>query len=945
MNMNKLIIKKTGYDFQKENIDYLSSLSGRERLKVFYILSNYSLLENTRMDLLEKTKGIHTENILTFDDLVNKYSKTNKAFINRNEGSWIIKKIVEILDNFDFSTSLGTSKEILSYILLLKSNEIDSKTFLDNIEDFSELKIVGEIYKQYEEFLFKNNLEDEIGRYNLASKKIYSSLDFEGIEIIINGFIEFRPHELKLIKILTEKGAKIIVQYPFGIRRENEKINKVKSDLEPLGFKIVEDNLTDGDLAYDLLSSSKEKKDVTITEISASNKYYEIREIFITIKKNLAKMQLDKISIVADEEYEELIKRVAFETNIPISIMNEEKGKELPLVGSIINFLEFVLKDEKKKLISYLHDDNLNVDFHGNKNDFIGSLREMRYKGLFHEYDVDEELKNFLVSIRNTIEKIKNNPATELVDFIDEKKLKQNILESYGIHKNINILRNSLNSLELIMDSIKEVTNFSTVLKLKAEEFLEILIDTLTDSKYYSKDERIGVQVLRPINSIGTRSKLRFICGLNSDFPGTNSQGYFFSRKFKSLYENLGIDIEDTQEIYDNNILIFSQTLAGSDDVVLSYTYSDSTLEDDKSIFLKDIQKRIRNGFYAVKCKSMTKSNADLYDSIRDRALSDINNKLDDEIHLDYFSKEEINRLQNILSNFHKRNKGENKFWGLVDEEFIFNEYYATKLDTFNTCPFKFYLKYILDYESFVLDYVDEYHKDRGNLYHNILNILYKEMDVFNTETEVLSKKISELVEIHTSEGDADLEIEIQKKIYKKILLDFVTADKTEHEKIKSDFKPKYFEREFSKNFVDFNVRGKIDRIDEDSEGNLIVIDYKSKSTPTGNQVRNLYDLQLPIYSYILDTDRVKAAYYASIQEASLTKGFYQKDFAPDRTKNKFTEEELQNFYEEVKVLIFNIHSDIRNGKFLVRPKTKDSCKNCEYKDICRIEELTSNGI
>ena len=68
--MNKLIIKKTGYDFQKENIDCLSSLSGRERLKVFYILSNYSLLENTRMDLLEKTKGIHTENILTFDDLV-----------------------------------------------------------------------------------------------------------------------------------------------------------------------------------------------------------------------------------------------------------------------------------------------------------------------------------------------------------------------------------------------------------------------------------------------------------------------------------------------------------------------------------------------------------------------------------------------------------------------------------------------------------------------------------------------------------------------------------------------------------------------------------------------------------------------------------------------------------------------------------------------------------
>lgn len=947
MNMNKLIIKKIGYDFQKENIDYLSSLSGRERLKVLYVLPNYSLLENTRLDLLNKIEGIHTQNILTFDDLANKYSKTSKSLISRNEGSWIVKKIVEKFEDIKFSTSLGTSKEILSYILFMKSNGIDSKRFLKESEGYIELKKIGEIYNQYEDFLEKNNLEDEIGRYASATENIINSKHLDKTEIIISGFIEFRTHELKMIGALSQKNVKIIVQYPFKIKRENLKVKKMESDLLSLGFEVIIDNQINEDLAYDIFSNSKAIKDVPVIEIAASNMYYEMREIFINIKKNLHRVELDEVSIVVSEEYEELIKRLSIETNIPISIMNEEKGKELPLVGSFINFLEFILKEEKKKLISYLHDDNLNTDFQQNKDELIRSLLEIQYKGIFHKYDEEEELRDFFRSIRELVERIKNNPSIELINYLNEKNFKENIIESYGIHKDINILKNSLNSLDLIMDSLEEVKTFSRILPLKGEDFLEILIEILKNSKYYSKDDTIGVQVLRPINSIGTRSKLRFICGLGSDYPNINQRSYFFSIKFRKFYENLRINIEEIQEIFDNAILLFSQSIAGSKELVFSYTYTDSTLSDDKSYFLKDIKKRVKEESYKdIRIKSMVKPNVDLFDNTRDRALSNIyKNKSIGEIELNYFSNKEIERLQNNLSDNYKRLKGDDKFWGAIDDKFIFNEYYATKLDTFNTCPFKFYLKEILDYKPLSLEYIDEYSIDKGNLYHEILNVLYKNIDVFNIELEIIKEEINKLVDIYLIEKEDDVEIEIQKNIYKDILLGFVKADILEHKKIKSKFNPKYFEKEFGKNFGNFNVRGKIDRIDEDNNGNLIVIDYKSKSTPSGEKVRNLENIQLPIYSYILDKERVKAAYYASIQGASLTKGFYHREFAPPNTKKTFTEEEIQNFYEKVKELILEINNSINNGEFFVRPKTKDSCKFCDYKDICRIEEVPANGV
>lgn len=951
MITNKFIIDNIGYDFHKENIDYLVKLDGRRRSKIFYILPNYSLLEKARLDLLDRLGGIQAGNIMTFDDLANRYSKKYKAFIDRNVGSWIIKKIVENLNEVGFSTSLATSKEILSFILMLKSNGVDCKSFIEVCKNYKDMEIFSLIYTKYEEILLENNIEDEIGKYYSAKGNILNGESLEGFEIIINGFIEFRPHELELMRALKEKSAYITIQYPFKLERSNKKLDKTIMEVSELGFKIEVNNNPKseyGELAYDFLSNSKEIYNFKTLEIAASNTYYEMREVFISIKKDLEAISLSDISIIADQEYESLIKRISKEMSMPISIMNEEDAKNLPLIASVINFLDFIFSDEKGKLISILHDSNFDMGFHDNKSHLIRELRVLNYRGLFYNYEnLDSGLEEFINEIRKLSNDIVSNPKEELLNFIDEDKLRVKLIDSYNQHGDINTLRESLMALDLLLNSIKEVSKISDLLKLEGNEYLEILLNKLMESKYYIKNDTIGVQVLRPINSIGISCKKRYICGLSSNVPAFPNRGYFYGKKFDKFYEELGIRKESMEEIYDNEILTFAQNLAGSEEVVFSYSYSNSSLENDKSFFLKDILKRINPDYFkSFKARSLIKTEVGKFDGIRDRVLSDIVNRRNcEEISLNYLLKSDIDYLNRKYENYLERFDGKDEYWGKVEGSFSNIRYFVNRFVAFNSCPFKYYLKFVLDYKSLELDYVDEFDIDRGNLYHEVLKDLYKDYDVFTISDDELERLIYDLVynqieRIDKYQGNKEGQIEI----FKTYLLDFVMADIEEHNKIKSEFKPRHFEKEYTKDMGSFRISGKIDRVDVDKDGNLIVLDYKTNYAPNGAEVKRLDDIQLALYSYILNSERVVAGYYAIIQKAQMIKGFFHEEFAPTK-RDVYSHEEMVNYNNRIEDLIFEMDEKIKSGDFLVKPRRDKECDYCEYIDICRKEEAGFNEI
>lgn len=945
--MNKLIIKNVGYDFQKENINYLSNLNAFERLNVLYILPNYSLLESARIDLVDELGAIQSENIMTFDDLAAKFSVSEKTFINRNEGSWIIKKILEKLEANNISTSIGTSMEIFSYILLLKSNNISPETFEKKSTEFLGLEIISKIYTEYSKFLTSNNLEDDIGKYFSAIDQILGRDDFQKYKIIINGFIEFRPHELELIRSLTKNGNEIVVQYPFNLKRENSKIKKIIHEFKEMGFDVVnenyEENLESSKLAFDLLSSNEKKYNQNVLEIVASRKYYEVREIFSIIKEKLETTKIENISIIADESYEDIIKRLSRETDIPISIMNEEKGRDLPLIQSILNFLELVKEEEKGKLISYLLNENLSKEFSSNREFLLENIRILDYKGIYHQYrNIETPLEEFFKEIGTIIEKVRNNPFDALMEYVESIGIEKDILTSYDKHKDTNLLKNSLKALDLFKESLVEVSEFSNLLKLTGTESLEILIDILNDSTYYSRDEVNGVQVLRPINSIGNKSEIRFICGLDIDYPRVLNKSYLLSDRFKGLFDVLNIYNEDIYESFDKDVIVFAQNIGGAKELICSHTYSNPELKKDKSIFLKDLIKRINpEKLLQILSVSMVKNTESQLDTKRDKAIRDIvNGKENNLIELNYLKENDVRQLDNAYSDYKKRKLGDLSFWGDINTNIKQSNYSPKMLEFYRSCPFKFFMKYILNIEPLDIEYVDEFNLEKGNYFHKILKNLYETEDVFSLNDEILFEKINKYVNEVLEEEYLPLEEKaIQINVYNDFLLNFVKSDILLHERIVGDFKPIYFEKNIYKEFNKFILNGFVDRVDMDENGNLIVIDYKTSGHPTTTSVLALEKIQLPIYSLILGKEKIVGAFYGSIQNQKFQNAILLNKIAPKSSRNTFTEEKLEQYFEDAYDLINCIHENIKIGKFQVEPLIEEECKYCDYEDICRKEE------
>lgn len=185
-----------------------------------------------------------------------------------------------------------------------------------------------------------------------------------------------------------------------------------------------------------------------------------------------------------------------------------------------------------------------------------------------------------------------------------------------------------------------------------------------------------------------------------------------------------------------------------------------------------------------------------------------------------------------------------------------------SKLNTFITCPMKYKLKYIDgNYES-----SEAIHLDLGNLLHKILEIKHRNIinNVpvdYNFLKKVLEEGISEETEkdkgsfilgitaIRDKFGEEQF-IEINSKSglsYDDKLKTFINYLETDD--IGEDWKPIAVELPF-----EFEYEGKailhgfIDRVDENSKGELRVVDYKSS-----NKVFESKDLTTPLQMFIYD--------------------------------------------------------------------------------------------
>lgn len=859
-------------EFYNMALDYLKKGLAN---KFFYVLPNGALLKDYRRRLIKEAEKFFEVNLFTFDDIVNQILKDEVYFvINDAMKDLIIKKSIENLNNEGklsyYKNIISTEGfvESINYIIgEIKRSLIFPDKYLSNCPNHPYFEEIGLIYREYESHLETLSLTDREGAYFKAIEllkrnlNIFDDLDF----VIIDQFYDFRPVEIEIIKELSKSDLDIYINIPFEMKSKFPNIEDSLAILAELGFQLEyvkgkEMNIFQN-LGYNFFSEDLEKFDYTekIRLIKSPTIYLELKKIFEEIKrhyKNGHKLQ-DMAIVLLDDEYKEILFKVAEEEKVPINARKESPLIQVPLIKEFLSLIETRINRGSKELLitrlkAYYFNliDNANMDlfeFIFRKMNF-SKLEELSNK-LFEEKSLTISL-NYLEEVIDTVEKLKfelnlisdrdsvENYSKIFTNLIKSYDLKSKIYNRYKKDKNYQLLHRDIQALEKLLFHIEDSKGLALIEeKINIEDYYDALLKLIKDDFILEEDSNIGgVKILNPISSRSFDHDILFVAGLSSKYyPKVKESNFFINDMNYRVLKEIGLDYKNYNYRLNNELIKFASIIA-SCRKILYLSLSEGKDEDNIfSIFLDEILNMFKGERPEEKVLTINldfdyqiKSNIEditTLDELSNYLLINLNNFHEDlKPYYLYHNLQLKNKFKLIneknYCEFMRSHLDFNEYKGLLSDVNIIKDieeihkekvYSNSYLEAYSKCPYYFLLSKILNVEEMERAFQDYRPLEIGSIYHEVLKEYYHRYKK-DIEDHILEKKLfhieetidylKTLIKKYALQLGLDIESKwnqlIMDNIYNR-LIKFIEKDIERISNPKEKLMPYAFELEFGK--------------------------------------------------------------------------------------------------------------------------------------------------
>lgn len=554
----------------------------------------------------------------------------------------------------------------------------------------------------------------------------------------------------------------------------------------------------------------------------------------------------------------------------------------------------------------------------------LTDIKEKVFKGGYAYADaliylMDKSEERALMDMLRTYEiPVNKNSVFHLRDLVWQDKLLSDIAasechmpsESYMTSEchmsgeSIFELINTYTADEMLLDKFKKIIGAIEDIYGKAiskDKWIELLKLAFKYEVYREKDRLpFGVSIYSADFDTLRRYKLIYIIGMNMDsFPKSMSENFLLD----NIYAETGFDKKEKMSRLSKNLM---KKLFKAADEKITMIYSARTSSDadqGASSFFNEFH---IDEWISVKSLGAIEKSASHATSDEQKKFISAYKNIGPAKFINY---DEINKLraEGVISKYN--GKLESYSAMSVVDDFVKNKLTVSFLETFKTCPYAALLGYIYGIEPAE---VDMKARNIGTYMHKVLELYYRNFigkkviydEALLMRTMDMIKKTNEYADVYGFELE-NIESYIK---------DFIIFDE---ERMKnSNYIVKEVEKMITIDVDGYKIKGKIDRVDEDSlSGKLLLLDYKKS-----NYI-NKDSLQLSAYALYYKHSGV------DIDAAFITMTKLDGKLDIKKADADACEEEIRSLLEKLKTYSFNIIDEASDEKCLAF---------CDYRCMCK---------